>query len=87
MPLPTVVVTVSILLYLAAAGSGAGPSSAVGKVYLMQQRAPARAGRQAAFARDLAEWASTRGVARLLVLSGLDATLRKDRQLVGPATR
>lgn len=56
-------------------------------VYLLQQRAPAMLGRQAEFAENLVEWAQSQGFAQLVVLSGLDATLRKDRQLLGEMTR
>ena len=68
-----------------AVGDARGAGSA--RVFLMQQRAPARVGRQGVFARDLAAWLRSSGVSRVLVLSGLDATMRKDRQLVGPAVR
>ena len=56
-------------------------------MFALQQRAPVRVGRQAAFAKDLVSWARSKGVAKVLVLTGLDATLRKDRQLIGPAMR
>ena len=53
----------------------------------MQQRAPARSGRQGVFANDLAAWVRSSGFSRVLILSGLDATMRKDRQLMGPDLR
>eukprot|EP00798_Chlamydomonas_sp_ICE-L_P011151 gene11151-18770_t len=56
-------------------------------VFFLQQRAPAVKGRQAEFAASLMEWAATRGVSQIVVLCGLDAGLRADKQLQGAATR
>lgn len=64
-----------------------GEGDATPDMYLLQQRAPAMLGRQAEFAENLVEWAQSQGFAQLVVLSGLDATLRKDRQLLGEMTR
>ncbi|GLI70480.1 hypothetical protein VaNZ11_015390 [Volvox africanus] len=47
----------------------------------LQQRAPAMLGRQAAFAAELVGWLVEAGVAGLVLLTGLDAQLRKDQQL------
>ncbi|KAG2434423.1 hypothetical protein HYH02_012253 [Chlamydomonas schloesseri] len=47
----------------------------------LQQRAPAALGRQAAFAEELVTWLRQRGAAGVVVLTGLDAQLRRDRQL------
>ncbi|GIL74268.1 hypothetical protein Vretimale_2018 [Volvox reticuliferus] len=47
----------------------------------LQQRAPAMLGRQAAFAAELVGWLVEAGAAGLVLLTGLDAQLRKDRQL------
>ncbi|PNH04000.1 Proteasome assembly chaperone 2 [Tetrabaena socialis] len=47
----------------------------------LQQRAPAMAGRQAAYAAELVGWLREAGVATLVVLTGLDAQLRRDQQL------
>ncbi|KXZ42832.1 hypothetical protein GPECTOR_115g326 [Gonium pectorale] len=51
------------------------------RVVFLQQRAPAALGRQAAFAAELVGWLAAAGAAGVLVLSGLDAQLRRDRQL------
>eukprot|EP00198_Chlamydomonas_reinhardtii_P005486 XP_001694822.1 predicted protein [Chlamydomonas reinhardtii] len=47
----------------------------------LQQRAPAALGRQAAFAAELVTWLHAAGAAGVVVLTGLDAQLRRDRQL------
>ncbi|KAG2482237.1 hypothetical protein HYH03_018820 [Edaphochlamys debaryana] len=47
----------------------------------LQQRAPAMLGRQAAFAQELVSWLVAAGAAAVVVLTGLDAGLRGDRQL------
>jgi hypothetical protein len=47
----------------------------------LQQRAPAALGRQAAFAGELVAWLRQCRVAGVVVLTGLDAQLRRDRQL------
>ncbi|GLC38703.1 hypothetical protein PLESTB_000592500 [Pleodorina starrii] len=47
----------------------------------LQQRAPAALGRQSAFAAELVGWLVEAGAAALVVLSGLDAGLRRDMQL------
>ncbi len=56
-------------------------------MFLLQQRAPAMLGRQAAYAASLMAWARSQGVARMVVLSGLDSALCKDKQILGPAVR
>ncbi|GFR49103.1 hypothetical protein Agub_g10898, partial [Astrephomene gubernaculifera] len=48
---------------------------------LLQQRAPACPGRQAAWAAELVAWLAGCGAAGVLLLSGLDAQLRRDKQL------
>ncbi|GAX72713.1 hypothetical protein CEUSTIGMA_g169.t1 [Chlamydomonas eustigma] len=67
-------------------GTSSKPESDV-KVYLLQQRAPAMQGRQAAYAQSIVAWAQSHRVGRLVVLSGLDASLCKDKQLLGPTAR
>ncbi|EFJ50012.1 hypothetical protein VOLCADRAFT_120700 [Volvox carteri f. nagariensis] len=47
----------------------------------LQQRAPAMVGRQSAFAAELVSWLVEVGASALVVLTGLDAQLRRDRQL------
>jgi proteasome assembly chaperone 2 len=56
-------------------------------IFLLQQRAPAIQGRQAEWAEDLTEWAQSRGFAQMVVLCGLDPTLRKDKQILGSSAR
>ncbi|KAG1661015.1 hypothetical protein FOA52_005330 [Chlamydomonas sp. UWO 241] len=58
-----------------------------GPVFLLQQRAPVVLGRQAEFAENVVEWAQSQGIVQLLVLSGLDSTLRRDRQIMGDPMR
>jgi len=55
--------------------------------FLLQQRAPAMKGRQEAAAQSLAAWARGAGVARVVVVCGLDAGLRRDAQITGPQVR
>lgn len=59
-------------------GGGAGGS---GRVFLLQQRAPALRGRQAAAAAEAAAWIKAAGFARVLLLCGMPAQLRGDAQL------
>jgi proteasome assembly chaperone 2 len=54
---------------------------AASNAFVLQQRAPAVAGRQEAFAAGLAAWAASAGFARVLLLCGLDAQFRRDAQL------
>ncbi|KFM27140.1 Proteasome assembly chaperone 2 [Auxenochlorella protothecoides] len=66
----------------------AGPALAMevyrsGDLVLLQQRAPVAAGCQSHFAQSIASWAQEQGVAQVLLLGGLDATLRRGEQLDG----
>lgn len=47
----------------------------------LQQRAPALMGRQSAFAEELVGWLAKAGAVAVVLLSGLDGQLRRDRQL------
>lgn len=58
---------------------GGGPSSK--KLFVLQQRAPAVPGRQRAFAEAAARAAKAGGAARVLLLCGLDAAWRRERQI------
>ena len=57
------------------------------RLFIIQQRAPAIAGRQRALAADAAEWLAAAGAGSVLVLSGLDAGHRREAQLEGPQER
>jgi proteasome assembly chaperone 2 len=50
-------------------------------LFILQQRAPAVPGRQRAFAEAAAKAAKSGGVARVLLLCGLDAAWRRERQI------
>ncbi|GFH22698.1 proteasome assembly chaperone 2, partial [Haematococcus lacustris] len=56
-------------------------------LYIIQQRAPAMAGRQAAAACALATLLKTEGVATAIVLCGLDSQLRRDQEIEGPEAK
>ena len=69
-------------------GDSCPPHAAAGtQLYFLQQRAPAARGRQQAFADQLAAWAAAAGAAQVVVLAGLDAQLRRDRQIEGSPVR
>ena len=53
-------------------------------VYLLTQRSPPIIGQQSSFATSVVQWAKAQGVGRIILLTGLDASFRKDRQLLGP---
>eukprot|EP00878_Enallax_costatus_P010526 GHUV01010991.1.p1 GENE.GHUV01010991.1~~GHUV01010991.1.p1 ORF type:complete len:296 (+),score=104.94 GHUV01010991.1:234-1121(+) len=57
------------------------------RLCLLQQRAPAIPGRQQAFANSIAEWAKQQGISQTILLCGLDAQYRRDRQLEGTQLR
>ncbi|KAF8058335.1 psmG2 [Scenedesmus sp. PABB004] len=57
------------------------------RLFLLQQRAPAIPGRQAALAADLAGWAQRAGLAHVVLLCGLDAQYRREQQLEGSQLR
>ena len=70
-------------LYAATASS---PHSPDHPIFLLTQRSPPITGHQSLFAASVVQWAKDQGVQRILLLTGLDASLRKDRQLLGPLT-
>lgn len=53
-------------------------------IFLLTQRSPPITGQQAAFATSVAQWAKSQGVGRIVLLTGLDASMRRDRQLLAP---
>lgn len=57
------------------------------QIVFLQQRSPAMTGRQEAFAKNLAEFLSKHGVKQVIILSGLDAQLMRDKQIEGPRIR
>jgi proteasome assembly chaperone 2 len=54
---------------------------AASNTFVLQQRAPALAGRQEALAASVAAWAAGAGFSRVVLLCGLDAQYRRDAQL------
>lgn len=64
-------------LYRLDRGDGGGD----GDVYAIQQRAPAAAGCQVAFSRDVVAWARDAGFDVVYILGSLSAEYRKDKEL------
>ena len=55
-------------------------------ILLLTQRSPPITGHQAPFATAVVQWAKSVGVGQILVLTGLDASMRRDAQLIGPCS-
>jgi hypothetical protein len=66
----------SIDLFHVASGCGT-------PLFLLQQRGPVATGRQAVFAHEFAEWTSAAGFQQVLLLSSVDAAMRRDREICG----
>jgi hypothetical protein len=62
----------------------ASPSS--DRLLLLTQRSPPITGHQAPFAASVVQWAKSVGVGQILLLTGLDASMRRDAQLLGPCS-
>jgi proteasome assembly chaperone 2 len=55
--------------------------------FLLQQRAPVAPGLQRQFADALVSWAHSVGIAKIIILGGLDGSFRRDDQLQGSQLR
>ena len=62
-------------------GGDGGDGGDDGDVYAIQQRAPAAAGCQVAFSRDVVAWARDAGFDVVYILGSLSAEYRKDKEL------